>query len=217
MDHSFWLERWRRNEIGFHMEERHTFLHRYYHRLHVGPEVVFVPLCGKSPDLLWLRQQGARVLGVELSEIAVSDFFRENNLEVKIDVSADFRRFHSERITLLCGDFFALGIEDLDGVRAVYDRGALVALPTAMRREYADHLGRILPSDSRILLVSYDYAQEEVAGPPFSVPATEIEALFGKYFSIEILEAQDALPTHNALRQRGVSSLTEFACLLTHR
>ena len=204
MNHDFWKERWRQNEIGFHLDERHEYLHQFYHRLHVGPKVVFVLLCGKSPDLIWLRQQGARVLGVELSEIAVSDFFRENNFSGEVDSIDGFGRYQVENITLLCGDFFELTKSHLDAVRGVYDRGALVAMPAEMRKEYASHLCRILPVDSRILLVSYDYDQQEVAGPPFSVPMAEIEALFGAAFTLELLAEQDALPTHNILRQRGV-------------
>ena len=217
MDHRFWKERWQQNEIGFHMNERHEYLHQYFHRLHVGPETVFVPLCGKSPDLLWLHQQGANVLGVELSEIAVRDFFRENHLDVDVRSIRGLTRFHTEGITIFCGDLFKLTGEQLKDVRGVYDRGSLVALPPDMRKQYADHLCRILPVDSRILLVSYDYDQGEINGPPFSVPLAEIEMLFGADFSMELLAEQDALPTHNILRQKGVSRLTEFACLLTHR
>ncbi len=217
MDHCFWKERWQQNEIGFHMDERHEYLHQYFHRLHVGPETVFVPLCGKSPDLLWLRQQGARVLGVELSEIAVQDFFRENTLEVEIKKKSGFDCYHTEGITIFCGDLFSLPKEDISDVRGVYDRGALVALPINMRKDYAAHLCRILPADSRILLVSYDYDQTRIDGPPFSVPLPEIEALFGDVFSVELLAEHDALPSHKILQQRGIGNLTEFACLLTHR
>ncbi len=216
MNHDFWKTRWQQNEIGFHMEERHEYLHRFYHRLHVGPGTIFVPLCGKAPDLIWLRQQGARVLGVELSEIAVNDFFRENRLDVETDSIDGFHRFRTEGITLLCGDLFDLDANTLQGVRGVYDRGSLVALSQEMRRDYARHLCEHLPVDSRILLISYAYDQSEIDGPPFSVPMSEIDELFGANFSLELLSEQDALPTHNILRERGMSKLTEFACLLTH-
>jgi len=199
------------------MDERHEYLHQFYHRLHVGPETVFVPLCGKSPDLLWLRQQGARVVGVELSQLAIEAFFSENSLPVRTDSVASFDRYQSDGITLLCGDLFRLDATCLDGVRGVYDRGSLVALPLSMRQEYARHLCHILPTDCHMLVVSYDYDQSELAGPPFAVPMTEIEELFDGEFAVEPLAEQDALPSHNILRQRGVSQLTEFACLLTHR
>ena len=217
MDHDFWIERWSRDEIGFHMDERHEFLHQYYHRLHVGPETVFVPLCGKSPDLLWLRQQGAKVLGVELSELAVRAFFAENGLDAEIDESGAIPRFHSAGVTLFQGDLFQLSPDDFRHVRAVYDRGSLVALPPPMRREYADFLCRSLPIDSRILMVGYDYDQAELPGPPFAVPLPEIEQLFGMTFQLELLAQHDALPSHHLLRQRGLSRLIEYACLLTHR
>ena len=217
MDHSFWQERWQQNEIGFHMDERHEYLHQFYHRLHVGPETVFVPLCGKSPDLLWLRQQGARVVGVELSQLAVEAFFSENSLPVRTDSIDSFDRYQSDGITLLCGDLLRLDAASLDGVRGVYDRGSLVALPPLMRQQYARHLCHILPADCRMLVVSYDYDQSEIAGPPFAVPMAEIEELFGNEFSVELLVEQDTLLNHNTLRQRGLSRLTEFACLLTHR
>lgn len=217
MDQKFWKERWCQNEIGFHMDDRHEYLHQFYHRLHVGPETVFVPLCGKSPDLLWLRQQGAQVVGVELSELAVQAFFAENNLEVRIDQGVDVAHYRSEGISIYQGDLFRLSADALNDVRGVYDRGSLVALPPSMRQQYADFLCDILPGDSRILLVSYDYDQSVLPGPPFSVPMTEIEQLFGSVFELELLAEQDALPTHKLLWQRGLSNLTEFACLLTHR
>lgn len=217
MQHEFWTNRWRQNEIGFHMERHHTFLDRYYHRMAVGSAGVFVPLCGKSPDLLWIRCQGAEVLGVELSEIAVNDFFRENGLDAEVDEVDGFSRQQADGITLLCGDFFDLAADHLAGVKGMYDRGSLVALPQGMRQHYAKHLEAILPADCRILLVSYDYDQDEVDGPPFAVPLPEIEALFGSVFDLELLSERDALPTHNLLRQRGLKKLTEFACLLTRK
>lgn len=217
MEQEFWENRWKLNEIGFHMDERHDYLHQFFHRLHVGPEVVFVPLCGKSPDLLWLRQQGARVVGVELSELALNAFFAENSLEVRLDTIGHYTRYRSAGISLLCGDLFKLSSDLLDGVRGVYDRGSLVALPLPLRKDYAGHLCRILPPDCRMLVISYDYDQSEISGPPFAVPMREIEELFGEAFTLEMLAEQDALPTHKLLRQRGVTRLTEFAVLLTHR
>src|SRR4030042_914462 len=81
MNPDFWLERWQRNEIGFHQPEINAHLQDFWGQLAVpAGGQVFVPLCGKSRDLLWLRARGHRVLGVELSPIAVRDFFAENAL-----------------------------------------------------------------------------------------------------------------------------------------
>ena len=85
MKAEFWLERWQRNEIGFHQGEINAHLQDYWDRvgLKEGGEV-FVPLCGKSNDMLWLRAQGHRVLGVELSPLAVEAFFVENQLKPEV-------------------------------------------------------------------------------------------------------------------------------------
>ena len=76
MEEGFWQARWQRNQIGFHRQEVNPGLKKYWPTLQVAPgRCVFVPLCGKSLDLLWLAEQGYCVLGVELIEKAVVDFF----------------------------------------------------------------------------------------------------------------------------------------------
>ena len=81
MDADFWLERWRQGQTGFHMKRPTPLLAKYWPALGVprGSRVL-VPLCGKSLDMLWLASQGHRVLGVELSPLAVGQFFAENRL-----------------------------------------------------------------------------------------------------------------------------------------
>lgn len=82
MEESFWQARWAENQIGFHQRETNPYLERYWSRLGLPAGCqVLVPLCGKSLDLLWLAGQGYRVLGVELAERAVLDFFAEQGLE----------------------------------------------------------------------------------------------------------------------------------------
>ena len=83
MEIDFWLQRWENNETGFHQQTINPYLQYFYGAK--GPAVeqreklkVFVPLCGKSKDMLWLSQNNYRVFGVECSERAVRDFFEEN-------------------------------------------------------------------------------------------------------------------------------------------
>ena len=115
------------------------------------------------------------------------------------------------------GDFFELTVADLDDARFFYDRGSLVALPPDMRVRYAEQLTALLPSGGKILLVSYEYDQNEAAGPPFSVPLGNLQTLFGVDFQIELLAEEDVLWSHKVLIERGVTQLTEFAVLLTRR
>lgn len=193
MKKEFWLERWERAEIGFHQDEINPYLLRYAQTLGLaqGGEV-FVPLCGKSLDMVWLRQQGCTVLGVELSSIAVRDFFRENGLAPAHTNSGKFECCEAEGIRILCGDFFDLSKADMTNVNVVYDRASLVALPPEMRESYARHLAEVLPPATKILLVTFDYPQAEMQGPPFAVSVNEVDALYGKHAEIRLLAAASA-------------------------
>ena len=76
MEREFWLERWRSDEIGFHQSEFNARLMHYWPALALPKDTrVFVPLCGKSRDMLWLANAGHRVIGVELAATAVQTFF----------------------------------------------------------------------------------------------------------------------------------------------
>ncbi len=216
MKKEFWLERWERSEIGFHQDEINPFLLRYWPELNHSGEV-FVPLCGKSLDMVWLRQQGCTVLGVELSAIAVQDFFRENGHAPAHAKLGKFESCEADGIRILCGDFFDLTREDLAKVSAVYDRASLVALPPDMRERYARHLVNILPPATQILLITFDYPQAEMDGPPFSVSVKEVEALYGQYAEVRLLAQQDALAQNPRFEQRGVSRMDENIFLLTLR
>jgi thiopurine S-methyltransferase len=218
MKKDFWLERWERGEIGFHQDEINPYLARFYKELHLsGGGEVFVPLCGKSLDMVWLRKQGCSVLGVELSAIAVRDFFKEYSNSPAHLVRGKFESCEAGGIRILCGDFFDLTREELLNANAVYDRASLVALPPDMRERYARHLVDILPRGTKILLVTFDYSQIEMQGPPFAVSVSEVEVLYGKYADVELLTQEDALPQNPRFKQRGVSWMEESIFLLTLR
>lgn len=190
MDANFWLERWRLNEIGFHQADFNARLIRYWPALNVpAGGTVFVPLCGKSRDMIWLAQAGYRVLGVELAPIAIETFFREAAAPYSHRQQSPLSVYEGMGIRILCGDFFSLGAADLAGISAVFDRGALVALPPEMRRRYVDHLLTVLPNRAEILLLTLEYDQTRVGGPPFSVQRAEVESLYGARCSITRLEA----------------------------
>jgi thiopurine S-methyltransferase len=218
MKKEFWLERWERSEIGFHQDEINPYLARFWLELPLarGGEV-FVPLCGKSLDMVWLRQQGHFVLGVELSPVAVQDFFRGQEMSPERRSGGKFDNYIADGFCLACGDFFDLRKEDMAQVSAVYDRASLVALPPDMRERYARHLVDILPRGTQILLVTFDYPQSEMQGPPFAVSVSEVEALYGKYADILLLAQEDVLSQNPRFKQRGVSRMVESIFLLTLR
>ena len=218
MDEIFWLRRWESGDIGFHKEQPHHYLQRFYAALDVGPGAqCFVPLCGKSPDLGWLHGRNLKVTGIELSRLAVDAFVSENHLNGEWTISAGMPCYLDRGYKLYCGDFFTLSASDLGDVRAAYDRGSLVALPPSLRHRYAAHLAGLMQAGSRVLLISYDYDQNETHGPPFSVPCAEISGLFEGWFELELLVEEDVLGSHQRMAARGVTRLIEFAVLLTRR
>ncbi len=218
MDKAFWHERWQRREIGFHQQRIHALLSRYWPKLGLPTEsAVFVPLAGKSRDMAWLAAQGHRIIGVELSDVAVREFFDEGGLVPKRSSSGRFEIFSVGPFELYCGDFFELTANDLKDVVAVYDRAALIALPPEMRARYAAALARILPSEAIIFLIAIDYPEGEITGPPFSVSPDEVRHLYGDAFEIEVLESRDGLADSDNLKKRGVTRLEETAYLLRRR
>ncbi|MBU2755437.1 thiopurine S-methyltransferase [Acidithiobacillus sp. CV18-2] len=192
MNAQSWLQRWQENRIGFHRSEFHPQLLRYWSQLGAsGDGWVFVPLCGKSLDLLWLAKQGHKIRGVELSPIAVEAFFAEHGLIPEVEQQGAFQRYHCEGIEILCGDFFALSPADLADTVAVYDRAALIALPPEVRSDYVRKLHELLPNRPPILLITLDYPQDARDGPPFAVGEAEVHALYEPAWMVQKLERRD--------------------------
>jgi thiopurine S-methyltransferase (Se/Te detoxification family) len=174
VDTNFWHQRWERNEIAFHQHEANPLLVKYFDVLSLSKgSRVFLPLCGKTLDIHWLLSNGYRVVGSELSEVAVKQLFSELAIEPKITAIDDIRRHSADNIDIFVGDIFDLSRSVLARVDAIYDRAALVALPEAMRGRYAAHLIKITDRAPQ-LLISYDYDQSLVDGPPFSVSNEEV-------------------------------------------
>jgi thiopurine S-methyltransferase len=216
MDHDFWHQRWVEDQLGFHQEKINSRLRKFWPQLGVAEnECVFVPLCGKSLDMVWLASEDFRVFGVELSPIACRDFFTENGIDFQEVPCGQFRRFSGHGVELWSGDFFALTSSDLSDVRAVYDRASLVALPAMMRGDYANHLARVLRVGTEVLLLSMEYDQGKMNGPPFSVREEEVISLFERNFELELLSQASGPEIVGNLSERGLDTLTEKVYLLT--
>jgi thiopurine S-methyltransferase len=210
MNPDFWHERWQRNEIGFHQQEINAHLQDFWGQLAVpAGGLVFVPLCGKSRDLLWLRARGHRVLGVEISPIAVRDFFAENALTPQVMRQGAFEHYETDGLAILCGNFFDLTPELLQDVTAVYDRASLIALPPELRTRYVEHSVAVLPAAAGTLLVSMEYPQNEMSGPPFAVREDEVRRLYARRYAVTCLFSKDILAENPRFRERGLHALME--------
>lgn len=218
MNPDFWNQRWRENQIGFHQDRVTPLLLQHWPSLDLPHSSrVFVPLAGKSLDMVWLAGQQHRVLGVELSRLAVEQFFSEHALEPDIRESRYGTHFSAGNIELICGDAFALDAEALADCNGVYDRAALIALPPPMRQRYVGELYACLPSCCRGLLITLEYPQDEKVGPPFSVDEGEVRTLYGRDWQITVLERRDILAGQPRFIEEGVTALETVAYQLERR
>ena len=186
-DNELWQQSWRDRNTDFHQTSVNPHLVKFWSSLGLRPsDRVFVPLCGKSLDLLWLAQQGHTVIGVELSPLAARAFFRENKIQASRRRVGEFTRWEHGRISILCGDFFQLRAADLGDIAAVFDRASLTALPDEIRGDYLEHLRKILPAACKMLLLTTEEPEEgETQGQAFAV-ADEIASLYTQAFDIEL-------------------------------
>ncbi len=217
MEHDFWHQRWASGQLGFHQPETNQALVSHWREMEQsGDATVFVPLCGKSLDMLWLRDQGHAVVGNELSDKAVGDFFADNGLAATTGADSGFKVLRTAGIEIWCGDFFALPAAAVDGVAAVYDRGSLVALPPDMRKRYAKRL-RALAPQAAMFLLCVEYDQSEMSGPPFSVANAEIEHHYGEKYTIRQVFADERAEIPERFRARGLTALSSKAYILQPR
>lgn len=208
METEFWLERWREGRTHFHQSRVTPLLQKYWPQLGLpAGSTVLVPLCGKSLDMLWLAEQGHKVLGVELSELAVQQFFSENDLQPQVHETAQGKHYVAGAIEIICGDIFALADATLAACAGAYDRAALIALPQEMRSGYAAQVYGRLPAGAQSILITLEYAQEQMDGPPFSVMEEEVQRIFAPQTDAQAIDRRDILEKEPKFIERGLKKL----------
>jgi len=199
MNPEFWQTRWQEKRIGFNQSQVNPLLMKCFSHLNVpAGGRVFVPLCGKSIDMAWLAAQGYNVVGVELVETAVQEFFTEQNIVPTVYQHTDnpaIKYYQGQltgrTITLWVADIFALSAEDIGNVDAVYDKAALIALPANMRVKYSEQVRQLSDTaDKKFapqLLITLNYDQSKKNGPPFSISSEQIQQYYGEHYQINEL------------------------------
>lgn len=208
MDAEFWLQRWREGRTHFHQERVLPLLQKHWPTLALPRgSTVLVPLCGKSLDMMWLAAQGYQILGVELSELAVQQFFDDNGMQPTVRESALGKHYSAGNIEIICGDIFRLDDATLGACRGAYDRAALIALPPQMRTRYVEQVyGRLAPNYCA-LLITLEYAQPQMDGPPFAVAEEEVRRLYAPHTDVLVLERRDILQQEAKFGERGLTRL----------
>ncbi|HEY2675633.1 MAG TPA: thiopurine S-methyltransferase [Steroidobacteraceae bacterium] len=218
MQPEFWQERWRISQIGFHQSSVDRNLQACWPILDMAANSdVFVPLCGKSLDLKWLREQGCKVTGVEVSDIAVEAFFMENGIPARRRPLNGFDLYEAERLRLFRGDFFSLTRELLGNISVIYDRAALISWEPGTRARYVERMTALTLPGVHTLLIVVDFPQAQMQGPPFSVTEDDVDRLYGREHSIEKLLQRDILEIEPRLRARGLTELREVCYRLTRK
>lgn len=209
MEENFWHQKWERGDIAFHESEANPFLIEHFKKLNLPKDSrVFLPLCGKTRDVAWLLACGYRVVGAELSELAINELFKDLVLAPEISRIGELIRYSANNIDILVGDIFAVSVDYLGPVSAIYDRAALVALPAGIRAHYTSHLINISDAAPQ-LLITYEYNQQLIDGPPFSVNEDEVKQHYDTRYHLKSVESQNI-----AGGLKGKVAATETAWLL---
>lgn len=218
MQPDFWHQRWHDNQIGFHQDKPTPLLLKHWPALGmpVGARV-FVPLAGKSLDMVWFASHGYRVLGVEISPLAVKQFIAEHGVVPEVHESKYGTHYLAGSVEIVQGDVFALDAAALADCSVAFDRAALIALPPDLRRRYVREVISLLPSGCRGLLITLEYPDHEKQGPPFSVTEAEVSELYGRDWHVEVLERRDILAQQPSFIADGVTALDTVVYRLVRR
>ncbi|XP_062952873.1 thiopurine S-methyltransferase isoform X4 [Cynocephalus volans] len=186
-----WQDKWVNHKIGFHKEQGHPFA-----------------------DL------GHSVVGVEISELGIREFFMEQNLSYSEEPitgipGAKVFKSHSGNISLYCCSIFDLPRTNIGKFDRIWDRGALVAVNPRDRKCYADTVLSLLRKGFHYLVSVVSYDPTKHAGPPFYVPDAEIKRLFGTICNIYCLENVDAFEERH--KSWGIDYFFEKLYLLTEK
>lgn len=191
MEASFWHQKWEKGDIGFHKSEANPLLVEHFEKLSLAKgSRVFLPLCGKTRDIAWLLASGYRVIGVELSELAINELFNDLGIEPNVSRVSELTLYCAKDIDIFVGDIFEVSAEVLGVVDAVYDRAALVALPANMRNQYTSHLRQVTHTAPQ-LLICYEYNQHLMDGPPFSISEAEVNHHYAATYQLQLVESKD--------------------------
>ena len=191
MDPAFWRQRWENKETGWHESKPNPLLVKHLPRLALAKDRrIFVPLCGKTLDVSWLLSRGYRVSGAELSQLAVEQLFMDLGMQPDVVAAGELEQWSATGLDIFVGNIFALSRKALGTIDAVYDRAALVALPPEVRSRYTGHLIE-LTNKAPQLLICYDYDQDLMEGPPFSVSGEEIRRHYAEAYDVKLLASTD--------------------------
>ncbi|XP_066233225.1 thiopurine S-methyltransferase [Saccopteryx leptura] len=217
-----WQEKWVDRKITFHQKQGHQLLKKHLDSFLKGKSGlrVFFPLCGKAVEMKWFADQGHSVVGVEISELGIREFFTEQNLSYSEEPimeipGAKVFKSSSGNISLYCCNLFDLPRANIGQFDRIWDRGSLVAVNPADRKRYADIILSLMRKGIHYFLCVLSYDPTKHGGPPFYVSDAEIKRLFGSVCKTQCLEEVDVFEEKH--KSWGIVSLVEKLYLLTEK
>lgn len=216
-DNHLWLESWIDRRTDFHQIGVNPLLSKFWPALECATSSrVFVPLCGKSLDMIWLAQRGHEVIGVELSPVAVRDFFVENDLQPDVQEVGQFALWSHGKLSILCGDYFSLSKDDIGQFDTVYDRAALTALPESIRSLYVAQMIRLMPKTAKIFMLTIEDAAEDATLSQAVGVDEEINKLYSDGFDIDLAYVESVYETEpdsiDQILKRAEYKVYRFSC-----
>lgn len=174
MEKEFWMQAWEDRRIGFHQSQYNPVMTEHYKDLELKDKNVLIPLAGKSKDILYFIERGANVTAIELSEMAVKEFFEENGIVPQLSKTATHTIYESQGLKFVCGDFFSYSPDQGKHFDYYYDRACIVALPMEMRQSYYKKIESLIAIHTDIFIITFAHNGPKDFGPPFYVPEEEI-------------------------------------------
>lgn len=203
-----WKNCWEKDITPWHKTELNPMVEKYLDKLTGKKEGVklFLPLCGKALELLYLSMKGHSVVGVEFSAKAVKEFFEENKISYSTTTVSEMTLYENneKRIKIYCGDFFKfcdISEKDFDGV---WDRGSLEAIDQSMREEYASIMKSVVRTGAGYVV---EISDRTSGGPPFNVPVDDIKKIFSLKTEPEEIDFQPPTPF---LKEQGVQRMVYY-------
>ena len=143
----------------------------YFDDKDLNGKVVLIPLAGKTRDIIYFLDRGAKVIAIEVVEKAVEEFFADNN----INYQRNGNIYQATNLDFYCDDFFKATSYVEEDIDYVFDRASNVALPGTMRLKYYDIISELVNDKTNILIITFHHDGPLDFGPPFSIPFAEIK------------------------------------------
>ena len=203
----YWNNRWKDGDIPWHCSVPNPYILKYFDLLTNGStehKSILIPLCGKSKDMLSFYEKGLSVIGVELSQKAVKEFFTDHNLSYTVKKFPSYDEYCNDdgRIKIFCCEFFDFNVSCCGGELFDYlwDFRAIVAIHPELHQKYINHIHSLLKPSGKGLLECFEYEFLDPVRPPVSISKEKLtHAMKGLFEVTEITrcEEKDLPPGQN--------------------